>query len=135
ALVGAAAVLVIAVAVAWHPWNEAPAPVAAVELEQLVDSPVTASVTLEAVAWGTRVSLECRYDGALASVPDDPYGRSGRVYALVVRDVAGNAEQVATWSAVAGTMTVPGATAIPRDQIVEVDLVGADGTALLRAEV
>ena len=148
ASLAAAAVTAIALVVsggpAGLPWRSpAPAPMIvseAIELAPLLDVPVRASVRLDAVAWGTRIDLRCTYGGSDAA-PGGPYagdpadGPAGATeYSLVVRDAAGNVEEVATWTAVPGhEVTVPAATGMPRGEIVEVEL-RAGGTPVLRAQ-
>lgn len=95
-------------------------------------SPVTASIVLRPVAWGTSIELSCRYE---PSAPD-AYGASGTAYALRVVDRDGSSQQVATWSAVPGrTLTVPAVTDRPIGRIASVELVDAAGTVLLTAAV
>jgi hypothetical protein len=56
--------------------------------------------------------------------------------ALVVHDAAGGTEEVATWSAVPGAdLTVPASTATLKDDIVRVEVVRDDGSAVLRADL
>ena len=131
--VGAAAVVVLTLVLSGGLGRGAsqPAPPTAdaVVLEAVVDSPVQASVELVAVAWGTRVTVSCRYDSA-----ETRYRGADPVYSLVVRDAAGRTEEVATWSAVPGKdLTVPAATVMPREDIVEVEMRDADGSTVLRA--
>lgn len=128
----AAAVGGIATGVVPTPWTEGEDAVVAtsVTLEGAADAPVTASVDLLPVRWGTKVELTCAYAGG----PGDPYADPVE-YALVVHDAAGGSEQVATWTAVSGgELTVPAATAIPLDQITRIDMVW-EGEVVLSAEV
>lgn len=105
-----------------------------VALEATTAVPITASVELEPVGWGTRLSVTCAYDASTT----DPYG--GPVpavveYALVVRDAEGHAQQVATWLAVPGhEVTVPAATALDLDRIAGVEMTSG-GQVVLSAEV
>ncbi|MCU1433149.1 MAG: anti-sigma factor [Actinotalea sp.] len=136
----AAAVLVVAVALGStllpRPWlAEDPAPVAAaapeLEMSAVVAGPVTASVLLEPVRWGTRITLSCAY----ATVEDGPYGGASRDFSLVVTRADGWTEEVATWAAVPGAdLTVPASTVIEREDIVLVEVRSGDGDALLRVE-
>ncbi|WP_024286069.1 zf-HC2 domain-containing protein [Cellulomonas sp. KRMCY2] len=140
----AAAVTAIALVVsggpAGLPWRSpVPAPTIAaeaIELAPLLDVPVRASVQLDAVAWGTRIDLRCSYDASEVA-PGGPYGgdpAGAAEYSLVVRDAEGKVEEVATWTAVPGhEVTVPAATGMPLDEIVEVEL-RSGGTPVLRAE-
>ena len=105
-----------------------------VALEATTAVPISATVDLEPVDWGTRLSVTCAYDAAAV----DPYGGQvpGTVeYALVVRDAEGNAQQVATWVAVPGhEVTVPAATALDLAEIAGVEMTSG-GTVVLSAEV
>ncbi|WP_129337319.1 zf-HC2 domain-containing protein [Cellulomonas endophytica] len=113
-----------------------------VALAPTTPSPVTASVRLESVAWGTRIELRCRYaTGTGATVPGPAGGTGGRyedppAYALVVVGADGADEQVATWAAVPGReITVPAATGTVIADIAAVELRSADGRTLLAAEL
>ena len=96
--------------------------------------PVSASVDLAPAEWGTRLVVTCTYDDVAA----DPYGGPvpGVVeYALVVRDDAGNAQQVATWLAAPGQeVTVPAATALDLARIAGVEMTSG-GRVVLSADV
>lgn len=129
-----AAVLVLGVLVAVRPdlpWTRsvATAPAAqALTLEPVVEGvPVTASVELVAVAWGTRIDLTCSYTST------DRYPTTTD-YALVLERSDGTTEQVATWRAVpGGEVTVPASTGTAVGDITAVDLRSVDGRSLLRA--
>jgi hypothetical protein len=98
-----------------------------VELRAVTESPVTASIELVGVPWGTRMDLSCSY-------ADDRYAQPVE-YALVVYDAAGRPEQVATWTALPGAdASVPAATAIRLDQISRVEMVSG-GAVVLVGEV
>ncbi len=88
--------------------------------------PLTATVRLQPVAWGTRLELVCSYDsGAGASTP----------YALVVSDRTGREEQVATWTALPGRdATMAGSTSVPAEQIASVEVRTVDGRPVLRLD-
>lgn len=105
-----------------------------VALEATTAAGVSASVDLEPVDWGTRLSVTCAYD----AVPGDPYGGPAPVaveYALVVRDAAGDVQQVATWVAVPGhEVTVPAATALDLGEIASVEMTSG-GRVVLAADV
>ena len=112
-----------------------PAPDRVVAMRTVAPSAITASVALEQVAWGTRIELTCTY----ATDPSSTGGRQGgyrptATYALVVVGADRSTQQVATWAAVPGrTITVPAATDLPVSSIDSIELVAADGTALLSA--
>ena len=116
----------------------------AFELTALGGVPITATVVLGDVAWGTVIDLSCRYDAPVAGpgggrYDDSPSGDALPpddalpTYSLVVRDASGATEEVATWSAVPGKdLTVPASTAMLREDIVLVEMRAEDGTALMR---
>jgi hypothetical protein len=87
-------------------------------------SQVHAAVTLSARSWGTEVQLR------LSRVSP------GEHCSLVARSWDGRSDVAATWVAsYHGTADVPGTTAIPLDQLREVDVVTAEGRQLARLVV
>ena len=88
---------------------------------------MTAELALEAVAWGTRLDLTCRY------ATDAEYAqRASGTYAMVIRTRDGRSEQVATWQEVPGkTMRLAAATATRRSEIASVEIRAADGARVL----
>lgn len=96
------------------PNERAPVPQAMVQVHQRV---MSATVSMEQVAWGTRMQVTCRY-------ADGDWGGRAPAYALVVRTRDGGREQVATWRAVPGTEArLEAATAADPSQITAVDVV------------
>jgi anti-sigma factor RsiW len=106
--VAAAAVIAAAVAVPFSLSGGTPAvpPVAsapsvgpslppAAAMQRLTKAPLTASVRLVGVAWGTRIDLSCRY------APTYSDG-GGHVYALAVVGADGSTTQLSTWRVLAG---------------------------------
>lgn len=120
---GAAAVLlaVAGTAVVVQRTNDEPAEVA---MQAVVESPVTASAALVGHAWGTEVTMRCRYaDRSTWSRP----------YALVAVDDRGTAYQIATWTVGPGkTATVRGSVPVPRERIDRLEVRTLTGQALLR---
>jgi hypothetical protein len=103
-----------------------PPPTAQLDLEPLVDTDLTANVSLRDVAWGTKIELECAY-------PEGGWGAGDVAYSLVVEDADGGSQQVATWNAVAGReLTIGAATAVRGDDIAAIEIRAEDGTAVLR---
>ncbi|MET1043258.1 MAG: zf-HC2 domain-containing protein [Microbacteriaceae bacterium] len=103
----------------------------ALALESVTDIPITADVTLTTVGWGTRIELECRYEGEPS--PDAP---EGRPYALYVVDEDGNRSEVSSWRAIAGTTArLEAGTAVDLGDIraIEIGSLGS-GTTLMRGE-
>jgi hypothetical protein len=85
------------------------------QMDQVTASPVTASVRLVAVPGGTRVEMSCTYS---PSVTD--YTWRG---ALWVIHTDGTEAKVAQWTAHPGqTLTPDGSTAVPPDQISQVQI-------------
>lgn len=105
--------------------------VTSVVLTTTASLPVSATVDLEPAGWGTSLLVTCSYDDAGGA-----RGGPGRIeYALVVRDDAGNAQQVATWSAGPGeVVTVPAATALELDEIADLEMTSG-GAPVLSAEL
>ena len=95
------------------------------EMDPLLPVPITATVQLTEVGWGTKVDLVCAYAQAAA---EDPYP-----YALVIADAAGTTQQIGTWTAVPGRdAQLTGATSWTRAQIATVEVRTLSGTAVLR---
>lgn len=99
-------------------------------MQQVGQDVLNATVSMKAVAWGTKLDLTCSYEP-----PEHEYGESppSWTYALVVRTRDGGWEQVGTWKALPGkTMSFAAGTATVRDDISEVEVRAPDGTAVLR---
>jgi anti-sigma factor RsiW len=124
----AAAVVVVAVVSAVLLLGGSPSePAPAQAMTQVHQDRLTAAVSLEDVAWGTRMRLTCTYRG-------DGWGEAPPSYALVVRTRDGATEQVATWRGVPDKETrLQAATSAAPADIASVEIVVA-GTdrALLR---
>jgi Putative zinc-finger len=128
--IAAAAALIAGTAAVTAQTAPVPQPVGTpVALNQVRDVPVQADVRLQGVAWGTRISMTCRYDGPPAS---GEYA-AGHTYQLVVVDADdGSTQSVARWQALPGRDTsVAGSTDLPPDQIAEVQLLDGAGTLLM----
>lgn len=126
----AALVVVIAVAIALS-IGPALRSVHVVALEPTVDIPLTATVELTDVAWGTRLEMICRY-------PKAGYGDSpGWPYALVVIAADGTASEVSSWVAQPGaTARIGAGTALYSDQIAAIEIRSLDsGRVLMRTEL
>lgn len=111
---------------------QVPSADAPLQMRQVGQRELAASLALEQVPWGTRLELVCTYDGG-----HDPYaGTETPSYSLVVHTRDGRSEQVATWQAVPGrSVEVPAATAAGRDEISSVDVRTLDGRLVLKADV
>jgi hypothetical protein len=103
-----------------------------VALEPVAEIPVTATVELTDVAWGTRIELVCAY-GDLA----DGSGEDGWPYALVVTSVDGTSSEVSSWLAFPGkTAKLSAGTALSVGDIASIDIRSVDsGYVLMRTEL
>jgi hypothetical protein len=129
ALAGGLAAAAALVSVLVWPGGEDPAPTAGggdvQQMDPLLPVPITATVQLTEVGWGTKVDLVCAYAQAAA---EEPFP-----YALVIADAAGTTQQIGTWTAVPGRdAALSGATSWTRDQIATVEVRTLTGTAVLR---
>ena len=129
----AAAVLVVAaIAVPLTVSSMAPRP-ETVAFEKLVDAPITASVALDSVEWGTRIDLDCAYGtGGDRTPPPD-----GWPYALVVTGTDGSESEVSSWRSWPDSHAwVTAGTALGRDQISSMEIRSlTTGAVLMRAVV
>lgn len=100
-------------------------------MQQVDQGVVSATLALEEVAWGTRLDLVCSYE-----VQGGGYDEgSVPAYTMAVQTRDGSWEQVAGWRAVPGrTITVTGATAATRDDIVSVEVRTPSGRTLLELD-
>lgn len=128
-----AAAAVVAVVAGLGGWlllggRDAPPPpgdVRVVALDAVDAAPMAATARLESVPWGTRITLECRYEATESAYRAPP------TFSLLVDDGEGP-QQVATWRAVPGRdVTVPGATALLRDDIESLEVRTSTGTRVL----
>jgi hypothetical protein len=90
--------------------------------------PMSASVALTSVGWGTRLDLTCSYPATSYGSDQDDFG-----YVMFVRTRDGRLEQVASWRAHSGkTMRLTAATAAIRDDITSVEIRTASGEPVLK---
>lgn len=148
-LAGAAAALVVAAggALAWVQAADRPGELAAPQpstgasaspsagpstpMQQVDQAVVSATLALEPVAWGTRLDLVCSYEVQAGGYDEG----SVPSYTLAVQTRDGSWEEVAGWRAVPGrTITVTGATAASRDDIVSVEVRTPSGRTLLELD-
>jgi hypothetical protein len=91
--------------------------------------PVRATVTLEQVAWGTRLRLVCTYDSQWVEYELPPEVD----YTLYVRTRDGRAERLGSWRSVDGrAMQLTAGTAASAEELDSVEVRTADGRAVLR---
>jgi Putative zinc-finger len=94
-------------------------------MKQIANDPMTGSVALTSVAWGTRLDLTCSY-------PRSRVAYVGGAYAMVVHTKDGRRERVATWNGLpGGVMHVSGATDARSTDISRVDVVRLHGSPVL----
>jgi hypothetical protein len=127
--VAAAALLVTGTVVVTERSGSGPEPSGVpVAMAEVADVPVVADLRLQEVAWGTRITMTCRYDGP---PPSEPYGPAV-TYQLVVVSADRSTQNVAQWRALPGKdATVAGSTDLAVDEITQLQLRTADGTVLL----
>lgn len=122
--VGIAAALAIAVPVTVVAF--APRPAVSVALKGA--APLTATVSLTPVAWGTKIDMACLY---AADAPD-----VGWTYVLTVVGDDGKSTDLSTWKADPGrTATLSAGTAQPLSDIRTVEIRNAAGTVILRQDI
>ncbi|ASW53231.1 anti-sigma factor [Plantactinospora sp. KBS50] len=91
--------------------------------------PVTAEVAVTSTAWGSRVTMHCRYP-ATGDYPET------RTFRLVAIGADGAREQVSSWLAAPGDdVTLTGATRLSGPELTRLELQRQDGTPLLGYDV
>jgi hypothetical protein len=118
ALVGVAASL-LTVLVTAVPLSDLPDRVPMAAVGQV---PISAEAAVEPTAWGTRITLTCRYAGAAAP---------GYRYELRVRATDGTTATLGSWELDGRSATFTGGTALPVAQIAAVEVTDSAGTTVL----
>jgi hypothetical protein len=96
-------------------------------------SPITASIQLTSVKWGTKVAVTCSYSatpstGGAGSAYTNDYGR----YGLYITGKDGKTNEVSSWRAWPGsTVSTAGSTEMRESDIVRVELRSLDTGAVL----
>ncbi len=104
-------------------------PPAGVAMSSVRETPVEATAQLTDKPWGTQIQLLCHYDTSPA------YGPQPRTYTLVVTDLAGATQQVATWRVVpSGLSKVTASTGWRRADISRLEIRAPDGSPVLRLD-
>lgn len=101
------------------------------EMNKLVTTPFSATISLNSFAWGTRIDMACTYgDWSSGGAPPSNLG-------MVVVGRDGSHTQIATWLGLSGATALPsGNTPVPVGQIAAVQLVSADsGEVLLERQL
>jgi hypothetical protein len=128
----AAAAVALAIPLVFPVGQPEAKPTAQVTLSQVVQSPITASVKLSTVKWGTRIDMDCTYAASPSAGWDDLTAGASHNYAMYVTDAAGQSTEVASWTATPGTTVEPsGTTSLAIDQIAAVEVRTTNGTVLL----
>lgn len=115
AATAAAAALIFAIGL---PRNDSDAdPDVQVAMTERAPAPLTATMGLTEVGWGTRLDMKCAYPKT------GPGGPGPWAYALQVVSTSGAKSQVATWSGHRGTKAqIAAATALPLKEIRRVEV-------------
>lgn len=91
--------------------------------------PVHAEIGLTGTNWGTQVTMDCGYDQRAG------YGKA-TAFRLVAYAGDGSQEQIGSWLAAPGDdLRITGATRFTNAELVRLELIRADGTAVLAYEV
>lgn len=119
ALVGVAASLLTVLVTAAPPGDRPDrVPMAAVG-----QAPISAEAVVEPTAWGTRITLTCRYADSAAA--------PGYRYELRVRASDGTTTSLGSWELDDGSVTFTGGTALPVARIAAVEVTDSAGTTVL----
>jgi len=128
----AAAAVVVIVAAFGITAAVAPAvrPAETVALQPVTDVPLSATVRLTDVAWGTRIDMTCEYGAS-----SDPYAPEQEwPYVLVVTSTDGTTSELSSWRAGPGsTARLQAGTALDSGEIASIEVRAmVDGRVLLR---
>jgi hypothetical protein len=132
---GITAAAVLAVVVAFAVTTSivpAAVPEEVVALQPVTDVPLSATVELTDVAWGTRIAMVCEY-----APSDDPSVADQEwPYVLVVTSADGATSELSSWRAGPGsTAHLDAGTALDRSDIAAIEVRAvSDGSVLLRGE-
>lgn len=126
----AAAALLVLLGAILVPLTLTRAPAETLALQSLTDLPITATVTLTTADWGTRINLNCTYEGDTTTAAPTV----GWPYALYVVAADGTRTAVSTWRASPGeTARLDSATATSLSDIAAIEIGTIDGnTTLMR---
>ncbi len=111
------------------PATQSPSAATPQEMRPVGEVPVRATVTLEQVTWGTRLSLDCTYDSRWVD-----YELPHEVdYVIFVRTRDDHAERVGSWTSVDGRpMRLTAGTAATAAELKSVEVRTPDGRVVLR---
>lgn len=101
-----------------------------IALEPVEEAPLTASVALTEVTWGTRIEMTCRYEKT-GYAPSEGWG-----YSLVVISTDGSESELSTWRAYPGsTARLSAGTALHASTIATVEIRAIEsGAVLMRSD-
>ncbi|GAA2901533.1 zf-HC2 domain-containing protein [Microbacterium esteraromaticum] len=121
---GIAAAVVVATIVSVSALS--PRPAEMIALEPVDGAPVTATVALSAVPWGTKLDVECEYDGSARYA-------AKRSYALAVIDADGETTLLSNWTVTPGARAkLSAGTALTTSEISAIEIRDSDGRAMVR---
>jgi hypothetical protein len=128
----AAAAAIVAATVLPMTINAPAAPTVSASLAQVVRSPLSASVRLTSVPWGTRIAMTCTYGTESTRLPSTAHSSTIR-YALYITDRSGTTTRVSSWNAGPGsTVHTDGSVDTAVSEIASVELRSLNtGTVLL----
>jgi hypothetical protein len=127
AAVAAACLITVTAFIAHTPAKNKPAAAIAspVTMSAVTPAPIHATIEVADVAWGTSIRVHCTYDEAVSYPPDEEYS-------LVVRNRAGQTDDLGTWALVGGKVTTfPAGTAFHKSDIASITIDTAKGAPLL----
>lgn len=100
-------------------------------MTQIASDPMTATLAVTSVAWGTKLDLTCTYP-----VPRQAVAYEAGAYALVVHTLDGRSHRVATWTGLPGkTMHLSAATSSLATDITSVNVVRVHGPPVLALDL
>lgn len=128
----AAAAAIVAATVLPMTINAPAAPTVSASLAQVVRSPLSASVRLTSVPWGTRIAMTCTYGTESSRLSSTAHSSTIR-YALYITDRSGTTTRVSSWNAGPGsTVHTDGSVDTAVSEIASVELRSlTTGTVLL----
>jgi len=102
-------------------------------LEPMLDIPITATVELVDVAWGTRLEMICSYPEA----EDEEESDASWPYVIYVTAKDGTSSELSSWVALPGkTAKIGAGTALDPDQIASIEIRSlTSGRVLMRTEL
>lgn len=133
---GLAAAAVLAGVIALPALTESTSTSVSTTLAQTQGSPLSASIRLSELDWGTRLSIDCNYDSGATWEVKQPSTGAWR-FALFVIDDEGNETQVSSWKAEPGdAVSVLASTVLTVEQIRSLEIRSlATGDTLMSANV